>query len=376
MLLSGGFSAADTEIGNPSEAEMLFFGWINQARENPLSMADSLGMDKGKILADLPDLHDILTKGMEPVRFDERIYKAAYSHALDMIERVYYASESPQGNTVADRMFSYHYFPVKSGESLGMISFVNFMDSRKAARLIFENMFREELKPDAVARNILNPEMKDAGVSLRASLFKLEGSSANVYVGVCDFGSEDTSQIELSLAAMLNHARKYPDTDQSEFFSNSEDRPAPDLLWSEKLHAAAKKHISDVTGRIYFSNISPEGYGPLDRAYAEGYNSIFIHEAMGAVVLSDRFVHPAEAAQVLYEEMLKNDKDALSDSRIKDAGVGFEGAVFDLGNGNILKAYVMVAELATDTSIFSPMMAEENYSSFAVFADDYFGNKP
>ncbi|MEZ4526874.1 MAG: hypothetical protein R2941_13225 [Desulfobacterales bacterium] len=77
--------AEEDSAMEPSEAELLLLELINEARRAPLDMAASLGMDTEKILADLPDLYDILTKGMKPVVFDERIYKAAYSHAVDMI---------------------------------------------------------------------------------------------------------------------------------------------------------------------------------------------------------------------------------------------------------------------------------------------------
>ncbi|MEE4356302.1 MAG: hypothetical protein V2I97_07510 [Desulfococcaceae bacterium] len=359
ILHLGGFFPANAADENPSETELLFAEWINDARKNPLALAASLGMDTEKIWNELPDLHDILINGIEPLVFDVRIYGSARSHAEDMIAGAYYASQSPEGNTVEDRLFARHYFPVTAGESLGMISFVNYMDSKKAARLIFENMFREELKPGNVQRNILNPNRKDGAVGLSAGLFDFESSSVNVYVAVCDFADDNTASIELSISDRINEERKIA----GDMFP---------LVRHDSLYSAAKEHIHDMASRIYFGNISPEGRGPLDRADENEYYAVSLTEILGAMVLSDHFVPPAVASRVLYEEMLNRDP-VFFDRHSKHMGIAFEGVVFDIGDGNVLKAYMLMAEVATDSSIFSPMIPEDDYGNFVIFSDDYFG---
>lgn len=356
IFLLGGFNAAHAADENPSEAELQFVAWINEARENPLSVATAMGMDTEKILAELPKLHDILINGIDPLGSDMRLFKAARSHAEDMLERSYYSSVSPEGSTLEDRLFAHHYFPVTAGESLGMLAFVNYMESEKAARLMFEDIFTKELSPDSVKRNILNPDVKHVAVGMHAGLIRLEHSSVNVYIAVCDFASDDTSFIEVAIADWFNNDREEWKSGQL------------DLFWTDDLYSVAKKHIHDMEKRVYFSNISPEGKGPLDRAYAENYYAVSLYEILGGMVLSDSFVAPADAAELLYEKLLEREPGFFkrNDSHI---GVAFDGVIFDLGGGAVLKAYMMIIESATDTGIFSPMVPEEKYNNFIIYSN-------
>ncbi|MBM3131740.1 MAG: CAP domain-containing protein [Chloroflexi bacterium] len=44
------------------------------------------------------------------------------------------------------------------------------------------------------------------------------------------------------------------------------------LAWDEALAAVCRKHSQDMANRGYFSHISPEGEGPLERCKEEGYD--------------------------------------------------------------------------------------------------------
>ena len=64
--LSGHLRFRHRHVPEP-EAKLLQL--INQARENPLTVAASLGMDPEQILADFPEWHDLLTQGLPPLTF-------------------------------------------------------------------------------------------------------------------------------------------------------------------------------------------------------------------------------------------------------------------------------------------------------------------
>ena len=60
ILLIGLCSAGHAEDVVPSDDEKALMGLINEARHDPLGMAKTLGMDPDQVLADLPELADIL----------------------------------------------------------------------------------------------------------------------------------------------------------------------------------------------------------------------------------------------------------------------------------------------------------------------------
>ena len=145
--------------------EMELMELVNQAREIPMSVAVSLGMDSDKIVEDLPVLEDILTNGLPPFSFNESLYAAATAHGLDMLENNYYSYVSLDGSAVDDRISREGYLPVFSDELLGCLTSAGYMEPADIARMLFEANFKAELKPENEDRIILNPELKDAGTS-------------------------------------------------------------------------------------------------------------------------------------------------------------------------------------------------------------------
>ena len=209
----GTYQKVFSEESVPSQEEASFLELINEARKDPLAMAESLGMARETVLQDLPQLKVILTEGLAPLAFDEKLHKAASGHTEDMIANSYYSHNSLDGRTYSVRIKESGYFAAVCGESLGMVAFYNFMDPAEAVRAIFENIFLAELDPATTeGRNILNPEMTEAGIVLGTGPFTMEGSTWNGYLATWDFGKPvaETEDIELALVRMLNSARNHP----------------------------------------------------------------------------------------------------------------------------------------------------------------------
>ena len=80
----------------PSPHEEALLALINQARQNPLAVAASMGMDPEKILKDLPELEKILKEGLPPVTFNGNLYEAARAHTQDMFANGYYSHDLPR----------------------------------------------------------------------------------------------------------------------------------------------------------------------------------------------------------------------------------------------------------------------------------------
>ena len=167
----------------PSEYETAFLDMINAARENPLAVAASMGMDPDRIILDFPEMQDILTGGLPPLDVDKNLYESARVHTEDMIEEGYYGYDSPDGRTYEDRIRETGYISVATGESLGLSGFSNFIDPAESARTIFERMFRDQLDPAGGEQwNILDPELAHAGIALGAGTLNLGGYTFNAYM--------------------------------------------------------------------------------------------------------------------------------------------------------------------------------------------------
>jgi len=353
------------EDGNVSTYEEELLQLINQARANPLSVAESLGMDPDQVIADLPDMYDILTEGLTPLSFNEKLYAAATAHALDMLENSYFSHDSLDGRTYDDRIRETGYALVLSGEVIESLAFSNFIDPDSAASILFEKIFRDELDPERVeARNIFNPELKDLGISFRAGTLEMAEGVFNVYLIVCDFASAP-SLVEMELLELINQAREDPltvaasldmDTDQI-----LEDLPElyeilteglPPLNFNKNLYAAARDHIQDMLENGYYGHISLDGRSFEDRIIESGYEPVATGESLGILWFSE-FIEPVEAARSIFENMFRAELDpSMKEQRnilnpdLKEVGIGFGVGVFESG-GALWDVYLTICDFGT-----------------------------
>jgi len=189
-----------TRVVSVLELELLEL--INQARERPLDVAEALGLNRDEILDGLPELADTLLYGLAPLTLNENLYGAAEDHALDMMENGYFSTTSLDGREVQDRVWEQGYDPIEAGESLRVLVTVDEMDPREAARICFEKLFRRELDPSTLGRNILNPVFEEIGVGFTTAptVDETDTEQGPLYSGyhtallVCDFGLSAVDQ--------------------------------------------------------------------------------------------------------------------------------------------------------------------------------------
>ena len=182
-LMSADFGRIRAEaLSSLKDGELTLLHLINQARAKPLQVAASLGMDPGRLLADLPELYDTLTRGLPPLGFNEKLHATARGHNMDMLENGYFSHNSPDGRSYQERIIEGGYDATAAEESLGMLTFTDCSVPEKAISLIFEGMFRDELNPlRTEKRNILDPKLREVGIGF--------GFSGNACVATCDFGA-------------------------------------------------------------------------------------------------------------------------------------------------------------------------------------------
>ncbi|MBX6424255.1 CAP domain-containing protein [Thermosulfurimonas sp. F29] len=82
----------------------------------------------------------------------------------------------------------------------------------------------------------------------------------------------------------------------------------PPLSWSEALAEAAAEHARDMLERGYFSHVSPEGFGPMERVLSAGYPAAFVGESL-AVMVFEQSVTPERALDILVKSL---EEDALA----------------------------------------------------------------
>ncbi|MDZ7698213.1 MAG: CAP domain-containing protein [Deltaproteobacteria bacterium] len=325
-LLLGTSQQVFSEASDPSEEEVYFLFLINEARKDPLGMAEYLGLDREAILQDLPQLKEILTAGVPPLKFDPKLYKAAVGHTAEMLKENYYAHDALDGRTYGERIRESGYLAVVNGESLGMLSFQNFIAPEEAVEAIFKSIFLDELDPATQAeRNILNPEITEAGIALGSGPFNMNGFSLNAYLTTLDFGKPvvDTEAVEAILVGMLNVARSDPglaflgagiDAERAAKaygdLASALTRSLAPLAWNNELHGAASAHNRDMHEQGYFDTVSLDGLTAFDRVATTGYDAVCVGESLDEVFIAlggEQSLDAFDVAYKLYESILHKD---------------------------------------------------------------------
>ncbi len=343
------FSEEITPI-EPSISEAALLEMINDARKEPLATAASLGFDPSKILEDFPEMKDVLIAGMPALQFNSLLYEAACEHNQDMIDRDYYSSVNPDGKNVDQRFADKGYVSEYSGETLGMLAFANFLPASGATRVFFESMFKDELNPENdYQKNILNENMGDAAVSIKASSKILNGTKFNTYTAVCDFGNkasvdEKVGKIERLLMILVNEFRTNPDAtaeslgiELESLYMNCPDlmeilqRYAQPAIPIASIEAASIMHSLDMMTNGFVGHISSDGIGVEARMIEAGYTPY----RWGESVLKFEF-SPTEALDIVarsilkemileeFEEFSSSGELTLLNPDFKDIGVGIE----------------------------------------------------
>jgi len=97
--------------------------------------------------------------GLEPLAWDDRAAVAARGHALDMLERNYFAHDTPEGTTVAERMWRAGVTEVKVGENIAF--YEGYTPEEAIAKVVTDWMNSPHHR-----ENILRPEFTHLGVGL------------------------------------------------------------------------------------------------------------------------------------------------------------------------------------------------------------------
>ena len=111
--------------------------------------------------------HDILTQGLPPLKLNANLKISAANHTIDMLNNNFYGDDSSDGKTPDQRIRATGYNPRATGEALGVLGFINFIEPSEAVNRIFEIIYKDELNPERTKpRNILSYEFEETGFRL------------------------------------------------------------------------------------------------------------------------------------------------------------------------------------------------------------------
>jgi hypothetical protein len=372
---SGSVWADDLPASSPDEALLAL---INAARQNPLAVAAAYGMDPEKILSDLPQLEKILKEGLPPLTSNAVLAGAACAHTGDMFAQGYYSHLSPDGRSYDERIRQAGYPAVVSGESLGLILFANFINPDDAVRLIFQYMLQDELDPARTQkRNILDPCLKEAGISIQAGALDLGGAQWNVYLATCDFGAV-LSCPEARLLDLINQARQNPlqvaaalGIDPEQVLADFPEwhdlltQGLPPLTFNASLAQAARAHAADMLANGYYSHDSLDGRTADDRIRGAGYIPVNEGESLWLACLGgDDFLPDSEQSLILLQQIFANifawelkpgrpEPKNILDASFRDVGIGIAGGTSP-GLGGICGDHLLLLVLDFGTPPEAP----------------------
>jgi uncharacterized protein YkwD len=377
-------AAAQSEEAFTDEMESEFLEWVNSARANPLEMVATVGLDPDQVLADLPELYDVLTRGLAPLRSNYRLTDSARSHTRDMLENDFYGYDSQDGRTPDDRIFEAGYVADMTDESLGILGFFNFIDPTDAVSQIFSAVYRDELNPERTRpRNILDPEFEDVGIGFGAGKLTLKGVSFNVYLVTCDFGKPIAPALEPELFELINQFRAKPlemveayNIDLDPFLEIDNGLyeiltvPIAPLVPNGSLQSASKGHSVDMMTNNFIDHLSSDGRSTEDRLMENGYYPISTGEVLQRVEFAPFTETSCVLGQIMGQMLLDEitnyvdfGTSTLLNPDLQDLGIGMVSGAFELEDE-------AVDELITTATLGAEEEERPPYLVGTIYRDD------
>jgi len=230
-----------------SNSALYFWRLINEARANPMETIHKLDIDESTAREALGEDAWVLDSGLPPLAWNTILVHAASDHNNDMITNLYYSSTGLDGSTVSDRIGETGYTALSSGEILGALAFLNFVEPLEAATVIFDNWVRYELDPSRDEKmSIFNKDLTEIGISFMGATLDLgEDIPPNVYVAVADLARPAEQR-----AYILGNV--YRDINGNMRFDPGEGAPGMKMIVKGYLPGHDSRLISQVLGVYQF----------------------------------------------------------------------------------------------------------------------------
>lgn len=255
---------------------------INEIRTDPLGRAEDLGYDRDTLKTSLPWLEE-----------------AYFPYERDSFLDVRATARNHLDEEIPDPEISPEHDYARTGETGGVVTFFNFLSPDNAARIVVENIFKQELNPEkTTALHILSRDFTRLGISMDARMETVGQYRQNAYFITLCFGSSQLRS-EVQVLTMVNQVRSQPSSlitylgngtsiiellDNNLNFISEWFKKYPPLMDNFFLHQSAQKYAEQLvdTGRTS-SALSSD---PLIRALDMGYQGTNTTESLILKTLS------------------------------------------------------------------------------------------
>ena len=243
------------------ETEQYIIERLNSIRSDPLAHAELLGYNRQVLLETLPFLDEMIKKGIKPFARDGFLsLKVNSSGSLEDDFPVL-----PENDYAL------------TGETKGIVTFLNFMDIGTGVQIILHNLFKKELDPSFKGqRYILSSDFNLAGISFREETTWTRTGIKNSYIITASFGSS-LLKSEVQVLNMINQVRAEPLKVDNYIFLNLGAAVDNNLDAAYALNGTYQPLFIDSTLQTYGTLFGNENY--LGQAIYYGYSGIEVNKS-------------------------------------------------------------------------------------------------
>jgi hypothetical protein len=178
-------SAYAYDYGNPTSAEQMHLEAMNRARANPQAEAARMGLSS---VFEGVDPGEITGEPLPPLTLNAQLLQAARDHSNDMLARIYFEHNSPEGVSPGTRMTNAGYQWNMMRENLAVQYRESGVNLDEIGSQFLDQLFIDEGVAGRGHRtNILSADTKETGIGIVTGL--QAGETLTTYLVTVDFGS-------------------------------------------------------------------------------------------------------------------------------------------------------------------------------------------
>ncbi|MEJ5347104.1 MAG: hypothetical protein WHS46_00255 [Desulfosoma sp.] len=241
-------SSPSAQAGSVPELEARFLELTQALRSQPAQVLAALFPETSFPLQSLPVFQTLAVRGIPRLVLNEALTRTAEDTLQALVSQAEAGAVSFEIAPLSDRLAEHGYAAVEKGEIVTALIFRNFVQPEVAAEALFRDILNRELSTLELRRTVLlNPHVREVGLSCGAAKVTLHGVTHNAYVLVMVSGANVLHSLELHLFKELNRWRQNPGTGLfpvllSAYTGTSAPwnlEPVPVLVWDSKLYEAA-----------------------------------------------------------------------------------------------------------------------------------------
>ncbi len=243
------FFSPSAHAGSVPELETRFLELTQALRSQPAQLVASLFPETSFPLQSSPLFQSLSGRGVPRFVVNEALTRTAEDTLQALVAQAEAGAVSFEIAPLSDRLAEHGYAAVEKGEIITALTFRNFVQPEVAAEALFRDVLAKELSTlDLRQTVLLNPHVREVGLSCRAANVTLNGVTQNAYILLMVSGANVLHSLELHFFKELNRWRQNPATGLfpvllSAYTGNPgpwDLGPAPVLVWDSKLYEEAR----------------------------------------------------------------------------------------------------------------------------------------